>query len=346
MRSTAFIPSFTAGGVSGGDTRKGPRPRNRPSMPPPLPALDVPRLSPTDRLVGLPALRLADARTGAPPRLSTAVRVGLREGALCVRFDGRDAGVVATLRERDAPLWTEDVFEDFSHARRTAAAYYEFEVNPLGALFDARVESPGLSRASMRVDPAWDCPGLEARVTRREGSGPRRSGSLSLRCTPARRLRSGAPTSTGSIGARRTSSARGLRRWRTRRTFMCPSASACCGCPDSLRDSLRPEPLDRALAGALLLELEEVRLLPGMPEEGLARSTPAGSAPERAARRDRGGSSRRRSAPRSRQGRRASAPPGPRAARRSAGPRRAPRVAPRPAPEPARRRPSGDRRNA
>ena len=138
-------------------------------MPPPLPALDVPRLSPTDRLVGLPALKLADARTGAPPRLSTAVRVGLREGALCVRFDGRDAGAVATLRERDAPLWTEDVFEIFLAPEEPPTAYYEFEVNPLGALFDARVESPGLSRASMRVDPAWDCPGLEARVTRREG---------------------------------------------------------------------------------------------------------------------------------------------------------------------------------
>ena len=137
--------------------------------PPPLPSLDVPRLSATDRLVALPGIRLADARTGARPRLSTAVRVGLREETLCVRFDGRDAGVVATLTQRDAPLWTEDVFEVFLAPEEPATTYYEIEVNPLGVLFDARVESPGLSRASMRVDPAWDCPGLEARVTRRDG---------------------------------------------------------------------------------------------------------------------------------------------------------------------------------
>lgn len=138
-------------------------------MPPPLPALDVPRLGPTDRLVALPAIQLSDARTGARPRLSTAVRVGVREGTLCVRFDGRDAGVVATLSQRDDPLWTEDVFEVFLAPEEPPTTYYEIEVNPLGALFDARVESPGLSRASMRADPAWDCQGLEARVTRREG---------------------------------------------------------------------------------------------------------------------------------------------------------------------------------
>lgn len=138
-------------------------------MPRPPPVLDVRRLSPTDRLVALPAIRLADARTGVRPRLSTAVRVGLREGTLCVRFDGRDAGVVASLTQRDAPLWTEDVFEVFLAPEERPTTYYEIEVNPLGALFDARVESPDLSRASMRADPAWDCPGLEARVTRREG---------------------------------------------------------------------------------------------------------------------------------------------------------------------------------
>jgi Carbohydrate-binding family 9 len=137
-------------------------------MPPPIPNLDVPSLSPTDRLVALPSILLADARTGSRPRLSTAVRVGLRGGTLCVRFDGRDAGVVATLTQRDAPLWTEDVFEVLLAPDESPATYYEIEVNPLGALFDARVESPGLSRATMRVDPAWNCPGLEGSATRRE----------------------------------------------------------------------------------------------------------------------------------------------------------------------------------
>jgi Carbohydrate-binding family 9 len=134
-----------------------------------VPVLDVPPVSPTERLVSLPPVRLVDARTGEAPRLATSVRVGLRGEALCVRFDARDDGVVATLTERDAPLWTEDVCEVFLSPEEPARVYYELEVNPLGALFDARVESAELSRATMRVETAWDCQGLTARVTRRPG---------------------------------------------------------------------------------------------------------------------------------------------------------------------------------
>jgi alpha-galactosidase len=42
--------------------------------------------------------------------------------------------------------------------------YYEFEVNPKGALYDARVTSPEGRRATMTVDVAWNCPGYGARV--------------------------------------------------------------------------------------------------------------------------------------------------------------------------------------
>ena len=133
----------------------------------PIPTLDVPLLRETERLVGLPPISLSDARTGARPRLSTTFRVGLRGRTLCVRFDGRDAGVVATHTARDAPLWQEDVFEIFLSPRERPTVYFEFEVNPLGALFDARIDSPELRRESMRTAQEWDCPGFEARVTRR-----------------------------------------------------------------------------------------------------------------------------------------------------------------------------------
>ena len=129
------------------------------------PEIEVPRLSPTDRLVELTPIRLVDARTGAPPRLSTSVRIGRRGDALCVRFDGRDRGIVATHWEHDAPLWEEDVFEVFlAPGDEPPRRYFELEVNPLGAVFDARVESSELRRATMRVDTAWDCTGLRARV--------------------------------------------------------------------------------------------------------------------------------------------------------------------------------------
>ena len=135
-----------------------------------VPELRVPALGPTDRLVSLPPLKLRDARTGEAPRLSTTVRVGRRGDALCIRFDGRDRGIVATHREHDAPLWEEDVFEVFlAPGEEAPRRYFELEVNPLGAVFDARVDSPELRRASMRVDTAWDCPGLRTRVSGHPG---------------------------------------------------------------------------------------------------------------------------------------------------------------------------------
>jgi len=147
----------------------------------PLPELSVPRLAATERLVAHAPVRLRDARTGNSPRLATAVRVGLRGADLCVRFDGRDDGVVATLTERDAPLWQEDVFEVFLSPEDPPRAYFEFEVNPLGTLFDARVSSPDLSRATMRVETAWNCAGFAARVTRTDG---RWSASLRIPLAP------------------------------------------------------------------------------------------------------------------------------------------------------------------
>jgi len=130
----------------------------------------VPSLGPTDRLVALAPFHLKNSGDGSPPRLATAVRVGARDGALLVRFDGRDREVVATLTRRDDPLWKEDVFEVFLSPGDPPAVYYEFEVNPLGALFDARVESPQGRRDTMTVDVSWNCPGFSARVRRREGA--------------------------------------------------------------------------------------------------------------------------------------------------------------------------------
>lgn len=126
--------------------------------------VEVASLRSTDRLVSLTPFFLSDAATGAPPRLTTAVRVGLRGGALLVRFDGRDAGIVATRAKRDDALWEEDVFEVFLAPRDPPHVYYEFEVNPLGTLFDARIESPRLTRPTICVDVGWNCPGLRARV--------------------------------------------------------------------------------------------------------------------------------------------------------------------------------------
>jgi len=134
---------------------------------PPLLELAVPSISPTRRLVELPPQRLVDAVTGRPPRLATSLRVALRGRTLCVRFDGRDDGAVATYRGHDENLWEEDVFEIFLAPVDPPHLYFEFEVNPLGTTFDARVDSPDLVRAGMSVDTSWDCKGLTATVRRK-----------------------------------------------------------------------------------------------------------------------------------------------------------------------------------
>lgn len=136
---------------------------------PEVPRLAVPRLGPTERLVSLRPVELSDAVTGGAPRLRTAVRVAVRDGSLLVRFDGRDAGTVATLTLRNEPLWTEDVCEVFLTPADPPTLYYELEINPLGTLFDARVESPDLVRRSMRADPSWNLRGLSGKSRVRPG---------------------------------------------------------------------------------------------------------------------------------------------------------------------------------
>jgi hypothetical protein len=133
-----------------------------------VPELRVPRLASLQRLVELPPVSLVRAADARPPRLATSLRVGLRGGHLLVRFDGRDDGWIATKTRRDDALWQEDVFEVFLAPEEPPHTYYEFEVNPLGTLFDARIESPRLVRPTICIDVLWDCPGLAARVTRRE----------------------------------------------------------------------------------------------------------------------------------------------------------------------------------
>ena len=131
--------------------------------------IPVALLAATDRLVELPARALVDAATGKAPGLATAVRFGARGGDLLVRFDARHRGVSATLTEENGPLWTEDVVEVFLSAEDPPRHYLEFEVNPLGTRFSARVDSPRGTREGMRVE-TFSCPGFSAEVRVRERS--------------------------------------------------------------------------------------------------------------------------------------------------------------------------------
>jgi hypothetical protein len=140
------------------------------SAQPDPPELAVPRLDAAWRVDGPLAARpwrsvaataLVRAEDGGAPLQSTSVRLGWIPDALFVRFDCQDARPWATLRRRDAPLWQEEVVELFLAAGADAPAdYVELEVNPLATLFDARVANPRLDRSDLRVDLAFDWPGI------------------------------------------------------------------------------------------------------------------------------------------------------------------------------------------
>ena len=112
---------------------------------------------------GSASVPLRSAPDGGPPRLATSVTPWFDEQCLYVLFSAADDHVHATHREHDAPLYEEDVFEAFL-APEDAFSYYELEVNPLGTLFDARIESPEGVRATMLADRGWTCEGMSALI--------------------------------------------------------------------------------------------------------------------------------------------------------------------------------------
>lgn len=120
---------------------------------------------PWEIAAGCETVTLVRATDGSSPRLATTVAAMWDDSALTVVFSAVDDHVVATHRRHDAPLYEEDVVEVFL-APRTAQEYFELEVNPLGTIFDARIESPDGVRATMRTDLGWTCRDLFAALRR------------------------------------------------------------------------------------------------------------------------------------------------------------------------------------
>jgi hypothetical protein len=115
-------------------------------------------------------VRLRRATDGDAPRLSTALSAYYDHDYLSVVFSGADDLVVSTLLGHDEPLYNEDVVEVFL-APNGRAEYFEIEVSPAGAAFDARIESPDGSRATMKSDVAWNCDGLVTAVRKLHEAG-------------------------------------------------------------------------------------------------------------------------------------------------------------------------------
>jgi len=112
-----------------------------------------------DEVPALAPFTLADG--SAPAIQQTRVRLCWDETALHVRFDCDDRDAWGTYRRRDDPLYEEEAVEVFlAPGEEDPARYFEFEVSPLGILFDARIHNPTSRRADMTADVAWSCPEL------------------------------------------------------------------------------------------------------------------------------------------------------------------------------------------
>ena len=129
-----------------------------PRRPPSWPG-DDPNLWSWQELPALAPFQLADG--SAPAAQQTQGRLCWDDLALHVRFDCEDRDAWGTYERRDDPVYEEEAVELFlAPDEADPVRYFEFEVSPLGTLFDAVILNPTSRRAELVADPAWDCPGL------------------------------------------------------------------------------------------------------------------------------------------------------------------------------------------
>jgi hypothetical protein len=104
-----------------------------------------------------------DAVTADPPQQATELRVTWSRTELRVLFYCADDDAWATLTERDAPLYKEEVVEVFLDPVGDLESYFEIEVNPLNAVLDVVLRR---SRVGYLKNFRWDCEGLRTCVSK------------------------------------------------------------------------------------------------------------------------------------------------------------------------------------
>jgi hypothetical protein len=103
-------------------------------------------------------VRLRRATDAAAPRLATSVAAWYDDAYLSILFSATDDLIRSTYHRDDEPLYEQDVVEVFL-APNGLQRYFEIEVNPHGAVFDAAIDSPEGTRSNMKTDRAWRCEG-------------------------------------------------------------------------------------------------------------------------------------------------------------------------------------------
>ncbi|MFU8807326.1 MAG: carbohydrate-binding family 9-like protein, partial [Bradymonadaceae bacterium] len=115
----------------------------------------------------VPIFKLSPFAAGGD--FETVVRAFRTDDHLYVGARLEDTHIWATLEDRDANLWTEEVFEVFIAPHGPDGEYVELQVNPLGTIFDAHFKErlgTGEGSRQEQIDrgKAWNMEGLEVAV--------------------------------------------------------------------------------------------------------------------------------------------------------------------------------------
>jgi hypothetical protein len=111
----------------------------------------------------IPALEMVETVSGGVPDQLTQVKIAWDDSAWRILFLAQDIEPWATLTERDAPLYREEVVEVFFDPIGDLQSYFEIEVNPLNAVCDLVLRK---NRSGLAKDFRWNCAGLSTAATR------------------------------------------------------------------------------------------------------------------------------------------------------------------------------------
>lgn len=121
--------------------------------------------APWNRLPGYGPFRIHNGT--ADSRFYTEVRACWDDTNLYIAFRCADGDILATMTERDAPLYDEEVVEVFV-APRDLHNYFEFNVSPRNVVFDSLIHHDGTRFVG---HPSWNAQGLRTAVQRLAAPG-------------------------------------------------------------------------------------------------------------------------------------------------------------------------------
>lgn len=95
-------------------------------------------------------------REGKPASESTEVRIAYNDKGIYLAWTCEDRDIQASYTERDSKLWEEEVVEMFI-APGKPSEYFELQWNPLGTIFDARIQNTlNQDGTSKSIQGDWD----------------------------------------------------------------------------------------------------------------------------------------------------------------------------------------------